>query len=46
MCKFGVCIPRNEKEAMMLDHENGNAHWQEAIEAETRQLFKYKVFKK
>ena len=43
--KFGVCIPHNEKEAMMLDRENGNMCWQEAIEAETGQLFKYKVFK-
>ena len=33
--KFGVRIPWNEKEALMLDHENRNAHWQDAIEAET-----------
>ena len=43
--KFGVCVPCNEKEAMTLDRENGNAHWQGAIEAETGQLFKCKVFK-
>ena len=28
--KFGVCIPCNEKEAMMFNHENGNMHWQDA----------------
>ena len=35
--KFRVCIPWNKKEAMMLDRENGNAYWQDAIEAETGQ---------
>ena len=43
--KFGVRIPRNKKEAIMLDCENGNTYWQDAIEEETGQLFKYKVFK-
>ena len=43
--KFGVCIPCNEKEAMMLGRENGNAYWQDAIEAATGQLFEYKSFK-
>ena len=38
-------IPQNKKEAMMLDHENRNTYWQDAIEAETGQLFEYKVFK-
>jgi hypothetical protein len=28
--KFGVCIPRNLKEAYMLDEQNGNKLWQEA----------------
>ena len=43
--KFGVRIPRNEKEALMLDCENGNTYWQDAIEAETGQLFECKVFR-
>ena len=43
--KFGVCIPCNKKEAMMLDRENGNVHWQDAIEAETGQLFECMAFK-
>ena len=29
----------------MLDRENGNTYWQDAVEAETGQLFEYKVFK-
>ena len=33
--KFGVCIPHNEKEALMLDRENGNACGQDTNEAET-----------
>ena len=45
VCKFGAQILRNEKEALMLDRENGNIYWQDAIEAETGQLFEYKVFK-
>ena len=44
--KFGVQIPHNEKEALMLDRENGNTYWQDVIEAETGQLFEYKVFTK
>ena len=43
--KFGVHIPWNEKEALMLVRENGNTYWEDAIEAETGQLFEYKVFK-
>ena len=45
MHKFGFCIRHNEKDAMMLDCENGNTNGQDAIEAETRQLFECKVFK-
>ena len=29
----------------MLNHENGNTCWKDAIEAETGQLFEYTVFK-
>ena len=29
----------------MLNRENGNTFWQDAIEAETSQLFEHKVFK-
>ena len=43
--KFGVRIPRDEKEDIMLDRENVNTYWQDAIEEETVQLFEYKVFK-
>ena len=42
--KYGVRIPRNEKEAIKLDRENGNTYWQDAIAEETGQLFEYKVF--
>ena len=45
VCKYGVRIPRNEKEAICLDCENGNTYWQDAIAEETGQLFEYKVFK-
>ena len=42
---IGVRIPRNKKEAQMLDRENGNAHWQDAVKTELDQLHKCKVFK-
>jgi hypothetical protein len=43
--KFGVRIPRIEKEAIALDRENGNTYWQDAIKTELDQLFEYKVFR-
>jgi hypothetical protein len=43
--KFGVRIPRNEKEAIAIDRENGNTYWQDAIKIELDQLFEYKVFR-
>ena len=33
--KYGVRMPRNEKEAISLDRENGNTYWQDAIAEET-----------
>ena len=36
--KFGVCIPRNVHEAKMLDEENGNTLWMDAIKLELKWL--------
>ena len=41
---FGVCIPHTVKEAYVLDKENGNTFWANAIKLELTQLFDYKVF--
>ena len=43
--KFGVRIPRNYKEAMQLDQENGNTYWQDAIALELKQLSDYKTYR-
>ncbi len=43
--KFGVRVPRNVKEALMLDRENGNTYWQEAMDAELDQLNEYNTFR-
>ena len=43
--KFGVRVPRNVKEAKMLDAENGNNYWQEAMDIELAQLHEYDTFK-
>ena len=41
--KFGVQLPCNVKEAKMLDEENGNTHWQDAMDLELAQLQEYNV---
>jgi hypothetical protein len=43
--KFGVRIPRNVKEAKMLDKQNGNTYWQDAIALELAQMKEYKVLR-
>ena len=45
VCKFVLHILHNKKEAIVLDCENGNAHWQDAVKTETDQLIEYNVFK-
>ena len=43
--KFGVCVPRTFSEAMLLDKENGNTFWADAVRRELDQLFSYKKFR-
>ena len=43
-CKFGTRVPRNPKEAKMLDEENGNTYWQDAADRELGQLEDYHVY--
>ena len=45
VCNFCAHIYCHEKEAIVSDCNDGNAHWQCAIEAETGQLFEHKAFK-
>ena len=42
--KFGVCVPRTFAEAMMLDKDNGNTFWGDAVHCELDQLFSDKTF--
>ena len=42
--KFGVCVPHTFAEAMMLDKDNGNTFWGDAVCRELDQLFSYKTF--
>jgi hypothetical protein len=42
--KFGIQVPRNVKEAIRLDKENGNTLWQDAMQAEIKQLLDFKTF--
>ena len=42
--KFGVAVPRNTKEAYLLDEQNGNLKWTEAIKTETELLWEFGTF--
>ena len=42
---FGQQVPRNHKEALLIDEKNGNHKWAEAEEKELKQLFDYAAFK-
>ena len=43
--KFGVQVPRNHDQAMMLDQQNGNTLWKEAEQRELAQIDEYETFK-
>ena len=43
--KLGVHVPRTFSEAMLLDKENGNTFWADAVCRELDQLFSYKTFR-
>mgnify|MGYP006357956311 FL=1 len=42
---FGYEIPKNYKHALLLDKQNGNTKWQDAIQLEIIQLHDYATFK-
>jgi hypothetical protein len=43
--KFGVQVPRNTKESIKLDTENGNTLWAESIKTEFKQINDYETFR-
>lgn len=42
--KFGVAVPRNVKEAIKFDKDNGDTLWQDAMALEIKQLHEYSAF--
>ena len=42
--KFGVRVPRNTKEALLLDKQNQNNLWKEAIAKEMSKIVEFQVF--
>jgi hypothetical protein len=44
--KFGVEVPTSIRHALLLDKQNGNHLWEEAIEKELKQLNDYKTFRR
>ena len=43
--QHGFQVPKYYNDAMRLDKENGNTHWQDAMDLELTQIHEYKVFK-
>ena len=43
--KFGVQVPQNNTEALMLDKKNGNTKWQDAINLELDAINEYGTFR-
>ena len=43
--QHGFQVPNDYNDAMRLDKENGNTHWQDAMDLELTQIHEYKVFK-
>ena len=43
--QHGFQVPKDYNDAMRLDKENGNTHWQDAMDLELTQIYEYKVFK-
>ena len=42
--KYGIQVPRNVKEAILLDEKNGNSYWQDAIKTEMDALIEMDCF--
>ena len=42
--KFGVRVPRNTNEALLLDQQNQNNLWKEAIAKEMSKIVEFQVF--
>ena len=43
--QHGFQVPKDYNDAIRLDKENSNTHWQDAIDLEVTQIHEYKVFK-
>ena len=43
--QHGFQVPKDYNDAIRLDKENGNTHWQDAMDLEVTQIHEYKVFK-
>ena len=43
--QHGFQVPKDYNDAMRLDKENGNTHWQDAMDLELTQIHEYKVVK-
>ena len=43
--QHGFQVPKDYNDAMRLDKENGNTHWQDAMDLELTQIHEYKVLR-
>jgi hypothetical protein len=44
-CKFGILVPKNRKDALAIDHANGNKRWQVSMDTEVEQIDEYDTFR-
>ena len=43
--KFGIEVPREVQDALLIDKENGNTLWMDALQKEKDMLFCFDTFK-
>jgi hypothetical protein len=43
-CKFGILVPKNRKDALAIDAENGDKKWQKSVDVEIDQIDECETF--
>ena len=41
--KFGVEVPKTQRQALVMDSKNGNPSWEKSIQLELHQIMSYRV---
>jgi hypothetical protein len=43
--KFGILVPKNQKDTLAIDADNGNKRWQISMDTEVEQIDEYDTFR-